>query len=107
MSKFKLGTIVRKKSGAKWAGRVVGHYSTELTPDGVCVESDREIGSVQIYPVAALERIAYTLRFPYGGPLFTSAGIALGEEYEWRDCVYRCECFTPRGHAIMLAVEST
>lgn len=36
---------------------VVGHYSTTLTADGVCVESEREKGSVQLYPVAALEAV--------------------------------------------------
>jgi hypothetical protein len=27
-----------------------------LTPEGYCVESDREPGSVQLYPAAALEK---------------------------------------------------
>lgn len=36
---------------------VVGFYSTELTPDGYCVESATHKGSVQIYPAAALELI--------------------------------------------------
>jgi hypothetical protein len=52
---FKLGDPVRKKSGAQWAGRVVGSYSTELTPEGYCVESKDHSGSVQIYPAKALE----------------------------------------------------
>ncbi|OWV62531.1 hypothetical protein ATY75_11940 [Rhizobium sp. N122] len=52
--KFKLGDRVSKKSGSSWNGRVVGFYSTELTPVGYCVESERETGSVQIYPEAAL-----------------------------------------------------
>lgn len=52
-----LGTRVRKKSGSSWQGRVVGYYSTSLTPQGVCVESEREPGSVQIYPVRALEKV--------------------------------------------------
>nr|WP_296764124.1 hypothetical protein [Rhodococcus sp. (in: high G+C Gram-positive bacteria)] len=56
--KYALGTRVRKTKGASWQGTVVGHYSTTLTPDGVCVESEREPGSVQIYPVAALEEIS-------------------------------------------------
>ena len=54
-SRFPLGRRVRKTKGSSWQGRVVGHYSTALTPDGVCVESEREQGSVQIYPAAALE----------------------------------------------------
>lgn len=46
---------VRKKRGGQWHGKVVGSYSTGLTPEGYAVESDREPGSVQIYPVSALE----------------------------------------------------
>jgi dihydrofolate reductase (trimethoprim resistance protein) len=55
---FRLGDRVRKKSGAAWQGRVVGWYSTSLTPEGYAVESESHSGSVQIYPVAALERVA-------------------------------------------------
>lgn len=53
-SRFKLGQRVTKLRGSSWTGRVVGFYSTTLTPDGVCVESENEPGSVQIYPVAAV-----------------------------------------------------
>jgi len=49
------GTRVRKKHGSSWQGRIVGFYSTSLTPVGYAVESEREPGSVQIYPAAALE----------------------------------------------------
>lgn len=52
---FKLGDRVRKTKGSSWHGRVVGFYSTSLTPVGYAVESEREPGSVQIYPVSALE----------------------------------------------------
>ena len=52
---FALGTRVKKKVGSEWDGLVVGHYSTELTPCGVCVESSTHKGSVQIYPAQALE----------------------------------------------------
>jgi dihydrofolate reductase (trimethoprim resistance protein) len=55
---FSLGERVRKKSGAAWQGQVVGWYSTKLTPEGYAVESESHPGSVQIYPVAALERVA-------------------------------------------------
>ena len=58
MSTFALGDRVRKKSGAAWQGCVVGWYSTTLTPEGYAVESEAHPGSVQIYPVAALERVA-------------------------------------------------
>lgn len=53
--KFKRGDKVRKKSGSQWHGTIVGFYSTSLTPIGYCVESEREKGSVQIYPESALE----------------------------------------------------
>lgn len=52
-----LGTRVRKIKGSSWQGPIVGYYSTNLTPDGYCVESEREPGSVQIYPAAALKLI--------------------------------------------------
>lgn len=55
MRKFELGQAVRKKSGSSWHGRVVGTYSTALTPMGYCIESYYETGSVQIYPEAAIE----------------------------------------------------
>ncbi len=52
-----MGDRVRKKSGAAWQGQIVGWYCTNLTPEGYAVESEAHPGSVQIYPVAALERI--------------------------------------------------
>ena len=55
---FKHGDRVSKKSGSSWHGVVVGFYVTDLTPEGYCVESEREPGSVQIYPRAALVRLA-------------------------------------------------
>jgi hypothetical protein len=58
MKKFKLGDYVAKKSGSQWSGRIVGEYSTELTPEGYAVESSTEHGSVQIYPAKALELAA-------------------------------------------------
>jgi dihydrofolate reductase (trimethoprim resistance protein) len=53
--KFKLDDLVRKTRGSQWHGRVVGFYSTNLTPIGYAVESSTEHGSVQIYPESALE----------------------------------------------------
>jgi len=47
--------LVKKKSGAKWHGMIVGFYSTELTPIGYCVENAFEKNSVQMYPESALE----------------------------------------------------
>lgn len=57
MKAYPYGTRMRKKSGGQWQGRVVGYYLTTLTPHGVAIESEREPGSVQIYPVRALEFI--------------------------------------------------
>lgn len=51
--KFSIGDTVR----SSWSGKVVGTYSTSLTPEGYAVESSTETGSVQIYPAAALERV--------------------------------------------------
>ena len=40
MSTFNQGDRVRKKSGSEWQGRIVGWYSTELTPEGYAVTQD-------------------------------------------------------------------
>lgn len=56
--KFKLGDRVLKIKGSRWQGRIVGTYSTSLTPEGYCVESETEHGSVQIYPASALEEVS-------------------------------------------------
>lgn len=53
-AKFQMGDKVTKISGSNWTGRVVGTYSTALTPEGYAVESAFEKGSVQIYPAKAL-----------------------------------------------------
>lgn len=55
--KFKRGDRVRKTKGSSWQGVVCGEYSTALTPEGYAVESEREPGSVQIYPASALELV--------------------------------------------------
>lgn len=52
--KLELGAFVEKVSGSSWRGKVVGFYSTDLTPEGYAVESSTEKGSVQIYPRKAL-----------------------------------------------------
>jgi len=62
--KFKRGDTVRKIKGSQWSGKVVGEYSTELTPEGYAVESSTEKGSVQIYPAAALEMVPEGFCFP-------------------------------------------
>lgn len=54
---FKLGDTVRKKKGSEWEGVIVGFYSTSLTPEGYAVESSTHKGSVQIYPLQALEKV--------------------------------------------------
>jgi hypothetical protein len=54
--RFRLGDRLRKVKGSEWAGRVVGWYSTALTPIGYAIESEAHAGSVQIYPEAALEK---------------------------------------------------
>lgn len=56
-SKFKIGDRVQKISGAGWHGQICGFYSTAWTPRGYAVQSERELGSVQIYPESALELI--------------------------------------------------
>lgn len=58
---YKLGDRVTKTKGSSWTGKVVGFYSTSLTPEGYAVESENEPGSVQIYPVAALSSVDTSL----------------------------------------------
>lgn len=58
-AKFAVDHLVKKKRGSSWRGRVVGFYSTQLTPIGYAVESIKEPGSVQIYPETALEAMTY------------------------------------------------
>jgi hypothetical protein len=48
--KYTLGDRLTKTKGSAWTGRVVGFYSTSLTPVGYAIESENEPGSVQIYP---------------------------------------------------------
>lgn len=57
--KFKMGDEVKKIKGSMWHGTVCGFYSSVLTERGYAVQSKREIGSVQIYPEAALELMTY------------------------------------------------
>jgi len=52
--KYDLGTILKKKSGSEWEGKVVGFYSTEQTPEGYALEATAYKNTVQIYPVQAL-----------------------------------------------------
>lgn len=56
-AKFAYGDRVRKIKGSEWQGRIVGVYSTTLTPEGYAVESEAHPGSVQIYPASALELV--------------------------------------------------
>lgn len=54
---FKIGDRVRKKKGSSWQGHICGTYSTSLNPEGYVVESERELGSAQLYPASALELV--------------------------------------------------
>lgn len=54
--RYAIGDAVQKTKGSSWHGHVVGFYTTTLTPRGYAVESEREPGSVQIYPEAALRQ---------------------------------------------------
>ena len=54
---FQLGDRVTKTKGSSWTGRIVGFYSTALTPEGYAIESETETGSVQIYPVGAIRKL--------------------------------------------------
>jgi len=73
--KFALGDRVRKTKGSSWQGRIVGFYSTELTPIGYAVESEREPGSVQIYPETALAALSSPMGEEKGQPCLHCKGL--------------------------------
>lgn len=77
-AKFAIGQRVRKLKGSSWQGRVCGYYRTPLTPIGYAVESEREPGSVQIYPEAALEAVDPASAMP------TAPG-----SRSWSECWFR------------------
>jgi len=56
---YRLNDRVRKKKGSSWQGHIVGFYQTRLTPEGYCIESEREPGSVQLYPLEAIESVPF------------------------------------------------
>lgn len=56
--KFELEDKVQKKLGSQWSGKVVGFYTTVLSPRGYAIESEYHPGSVQIYPENALELVS-------------------------------------------------
>lgn len=56
-AQWPINTLVRKRRGSWWEGRVVGYYSTKDNPHGLCVQLDRPNGPVQIYPAEAMERV--------------------------------------------------
>lgn len=45
--KYKVGDRVKKIKGSSWQGIIVGTYSTEMTPIGYAVESERAKSSSQ------------------------------------------------------------
>lgn len=68
---YDLGDTVEKRSGSQWHGRVVGFYSTDLTPEGYAIESWTEKGSVQIYPLSALRDWTPPSQVPTSGLTIT------------------------------------
>jgi hypothetical protein len=53
-AKYGYGYLVNKPRGSNWSGHICGWYSTQLTPIGYAVLSDRHENAVQIYPEASL-----------------------------------------------------
>lgn len=49
--------LMKKPGGGEWHGIVCGFYSTDITPIGYCIQSEREKLSVQLYPEKALEKM--------------------------------------------------
>ena len=100
MPKFNLGDHARKISGSKWQGRIVGTYSTALTPEGYAVESDTETGSVQIYPAAALELVERqtdaALSIEDVQRARDDAAFVFGAEHDMEAVDYMCEALKAR-----------
>lgn len=71
--KYRLGDRVTKIKGSSWTGRIVGFYTTTLTPIGYAVESETENGSVQIYPESAIRALPLD-HIPDAGKLRTGGG---------------------------------
>lgn len=91
-SAFQIGDKVRKKSGSEWQGLVVGFYSTNLTPEGYCVESESHSGSVQIYPASALKKVCCE---PTAEELKLLAEGSYTAEELWGDATPSCpKCFS-------------
>ena len=97
--KFQPGDRVYKIKGSHWKGKVVGTYSTNLTPEGYAVESEAHPGSVQIYPAAALEACANMKRVykvesqpPATFESPEEAAELFGRGYGRRLWKVRCEC---------------
>jgi predicted RNA-binding Zn-ribbon protein involved in translation (DUF1610 family) len=82
---WRIGTRVRKKSGSNWQGTVCGYYSTSLTDVGYAVESERELGSVQIYPAAALVLVERAECWCCGGGGQIHDGVS-GTLYDCPEC---------------------
>lgn len=59
---YGMGTRLIKVGGSSWRGPVVGFYRSSLTEVGYAIESEAEVGSVQIYPAKALEERTVTFR---------------------------------------------
>lgn len=88
---YQIGDRVRKSKDSSWHGVIVGFYSTDLTPIGYCVESEREPGSVQVYPEAALEaalaagerpRLIWEIAFPGDNLVTAKSGHAVYSAWE-------------------------
>lgn len=102
-SAFSIGDLVRKKSGSWWEGRVVGFYSTEQTADGVCVQLDKPMGPVQIYPASALELVEKLNPEPRENPQWTSEELQQFASQEAEPlAIPRLHVKTGGGHASVL-----
>lgn len=92
--KWTLGARLRKKKGSAWHGKVVGFYSTELTPIGYAIESAFEPGSVQIYPENALEEWAPAERAQ--SDKIADGARAIDDVFAKRIAIYRAKQDDPR-----------
>ena len=56
---FPLGAMVEKISGPEWRGKIVGHYSSTFTPNGIVIEciADGAKGQVHVEPAKRMRLV--------------------------------------------------
>lgn len=80
---FPIGALVEKISGPEWRGKVVGHYSSTFTPNGIVIEciADGAKGQVHVEPA---KRMRLVEPAPVE-PLREALSWAIGQHFDLTD----------------------